>query len=167
MAFRLQAFLNLAAEITSPLDLTTPTASLKTSRQLPLSGGTGAGQADMIFSDRRTIAASATDSLDLAGSLPGPFGGTLAFARIKALAVLPATGNTNNVLVQRPATNGVPLFSAVSTNLPVPPGGAFFWFAPSATGVAVTAGTGDLIDIVNGGAGTPVTYDIVIVGASA
>lgn len=167
MAFRLQALLDLAAEITSPLDLTTPSAPLDVARQLSLAQGTGLGQADMIFSDQRTIAPSATDSLDLAASLAGPFGGTLTFARLKALLVLPSTGNTNNVLVQRPATNGVPLFSAVSTNMAVPPGGAFFWFAPSAAGVVVTPGTGDLIDMVNSGAGTSVTYDIVIVGASA
>jgi len=31
----------------------------------------------------------------------------------------------------------------------------------------VTASTGDILEIANGGGGTSVTYDIVIVGASA
>ncbi|MGP4092928.1 hypothetical protein [Nonomuraea sp. KM90] len=167
MAFRLQSFFELEAELTSPLDLTTPTAALRVARQFALAQGTGVGQADLMWSDQRTVAASATDTVDLAGSLSAPLGGTLTFLRIKMLAVFPAPGNTNNLLVQRPATNGVPLFSAVSANMPVPPGGAFLWYAPSAAGVAVTAGTGDLIDFVNAAAGTPVTYDVVIVGASA
>lgn len=167
MAFRLQSFFELEAEITNPLDLTTASAPLKVARQLILAQGTGAGQADMIWSDQRTIAASATDALDLAGVLTAPLGGTLTFARIKMLVVLASSGNTNNLLVQRPATNGVPLFSAVSTNMPIPPGGAFVWYAPSAAGVVVTPTSGDLIDFVNGGAGTSVIYDVIVVGASA
>ena len=36
--------------------------------------------------------------------------------------------------------------------------------APGAAGYAVTAGTGDILKVANSGAGTGVTYDIVIVG---
>ena len=69
--------------------------------------------------------------------------------------------------VTRPASNGVPLFLAASDGLDVKPGGCFLWLAPDATGVAVTAGTGDLINIANSSSGTSVTYDVVIIGASA
>ncbi|MFD9949820.1 hypothetical protein ACFWYW_55875 [Nonomuraea sp. NPDC059023] len=166
MAFRLTSLFTLEAEITSPLDLTTPTSALAVARQLALAEGAGAGQANMIWSDTRTINASATDSLDLAGSLVGPLGGTLTFARIKMLVVAAAAGNTNNVLITRPASNAVPLLSAAA-NIPVHPGGLFVWYAPSAAGVVVTAGTGDLLDLVNSAGGTSVTCDVVIVGANA
>ena len=69
--------------------------------------------------------------------------------------------------VIRPASNGVPLFLAAGDGLPVKPGGAFLWVAPDATGVAVTASTGDLLTITNSGAGSAVTYYIVVLGASA
>jgi len=39
--------------------------------------------------------------------------------------------------------------------------------AADATGYAVTATTADLLKIANSGAGTSVTYDIHIIGASA
>ena len=153
--------------MTSPLDLSTPTNLVRLARQMNLAQGAGAAQADMIWSDQRTIAASGTDALDLAGSLAGPFGGTLTFARIKMLLVVAAAGNTNNVNIVMPGSNGVPLFLAASDGIAVKPAGLFLWYDPSAAGVAVTAGTGDLLNIVNSGGGTGVTYDIHIVGASS
>lgn len=167
MAFRLQSFFELDAELTSPLDLTTPTAALSIARQLVLAQGTGAGQADMIWSDTVTIAISGTQAVDLAGTLAGPLGGTLTFAKIKMIVVAAATTNTNNVNVVSDATNGPLLFLAKGDGIAVKPGGLFVWFDPSAAGVPITAGSADLINLVNSGAGSTVTADVVIVGASA
>lgn len=167
MAFNFRANWQLDSELTSPLDLSTPTSVLRLARQIAFSEGAGAGAANMIWHDQRTIAASATDSIDLAGSLAGPFGTTLTFARIKMLLVLAATGNTNNVNVVRDGSAGVPLFLATGDGIPVKPGGMFWWYDPSAAGVAVTATTADLINLVNSSSGTSVTADIVIVGASS
>lgn len=168
MALTTRITLNLVALLTSALDLSTPSDNLNNRTELELTNGTGLGQADVVWSDRRTIAASATDSLDLAGGLTGPLAGVPStFARIKGLLVKASSTNVNNVVVSRPAVNGVPLFSAAGDAVPVPPGGVLLWVGPTAAGIAVTAGTGDLLDIVNGGAGSTVTYDIVIIGASA
>ncbi|AQZ67638.1 unnamed protein product [[Actinomadura] parvosata subsp. kistnae] len=167
MAFSFRAGWQLESELTSPLDLSTPSSVIKLARQIAFSEGAGAGAANMIWSDRRTVAASATDAIDLAGSLTGPFGTTLTFARIKMLLVLAASGNTNNVNVVMPASNGAPLFLAAGDGIGVKPGGMFWWYDPSAAGVVVTGGTGDLLNLVNSGAGTSVTYDVVIVGASS
>jgi hypothetical protein len=152
---------------TSPLDLSTPVNPLEYVKRIRLTSGTGLSAADMEFADTRTLAASGTEDLDLAGSLSGAFGTTLTFARIKGLIVAAADANTNNVVVSRPASNGVPLFTAASDAIPVLPGGCFAWFAPNAAGIAVTAGTGDLITITNSSSGTAVTYDVIIIGASA
>lgn len=152
---------------TSALDLVTASAPVDFAERVTLTSGTGANQADRVFSDTRTLAASATEDLDLAGSLTGALGGSVVFARMKALIVRAADGNTNNVNVIRPASNGVPLFLAASDGIPVKPGGSFVWIAPDATGIAVTAATGDLITFTNSGSGTSVTYDVIIIGASA
>jgi hypothetical protein len=167
MAFRLQSFFELEAEITNPLDLTTVSAPLAMARQLILAQGTGAGQADMIWSDSFTIPISGTQAVDLAGTLVGPFGTTLTFARIKMVIVAAALGNTNNVNVVSDATNGPLLFLAKGDGIPVKPGGMFMSFDPSATGTVITASTADLINLVNSAAGSTVTCDVVVVGASA
>lgn len=167
MALTTKITTKVSARHTSTLDLTTATAPLSLERVLSWPSGTGADQADRIWHDRRTIAASGTENLDLAGSLVDAFGATITFARIKAVLIAAASGNTNNVNVIREATNGVPLFLAAGDGIPVHPGGTFMWVAPGATGVVVTASTGDLLSITNSGAGTSVTYDVVILGASA
>ena len=94
---------------------------------------------------------------------------TLTFARIKAIHISAAAGNTNNVQVTRPASNGVPWLMAAGDGIALRPGAAMTWSSGSAdaTGVAVTAGTGDLITITNSAGTTGVTYNVVIVGCSA
>lgn len=91
----------------------------------------------------------------------------MTFARIKALGVYAAIANTNNVNVTRPASNGVPLFIAAGDGVAVRPGGMLVMIAPDVTGYLVTAATGDLITFTNSSGTTGVTYDVVIIGASA
>jgi hypothetical protein len=155
------------SDLSSALDLVTVVSPIDISDQLDLASGTGAGQADMQWSDRRTLAASATEDLDLAGSLTGPFGTTLTFARIKAVYVKASTGNTNAVQVTRPASNGAVLFMAAGDGISLAAGERFAWWSPTAAGKAVTAATGDLLTFTNSSSGTGVTYDIVVIGASA
>ena len=151
---------------TSALDLGTATFPLSLLQSISLSDGTGANEADRIFTDTRTLAASATEDLDLSGSLTNAFG-TVTFARIKAVLITASSANTNNVQVTRPASNGVPLFIAAGDGIAVLPGGMFLWACSDATGVAVTASTGDLLTLTNSAGSTSVTYSIVVIGASA
>jgi hypothetical protein len=79
-----------------------------------------------------------------------------------------AAGNTNAVAVGGAASNGFVGWVADATDkINVRPGGVFGLFAPDSAGYPVTAGTADLLRIGNGGAGSSVTYDIIIIGASA
>jgi hypothetical protein len=160
----IQAKIN--ASHTNVLDLGTATFPLSLLQSLSLSDGTGASQADRIFSDTRTIAASGSENLDLAGSLTNAYG-TVTFARIKAILIVADSGNTNDVNFTRPSSNGVPLFLAASDGIPIRPGGMFLWACSDATGIAVTASTGDLLTLANSSSGSSVTYSIVIIGASA
>jgi hypothetical protein len=167
MALTTNLRLSLEAVLTDPVDLSTPDDTLDFDAVIRLATGTGAGQADRMWHDRRTLAASATENLDLAGVLVNGLGDTQTFARLKAVVVRAAAANTNNVNVIREATNGVPLLLAAGDGVPVHPDGLFVWVAPGAAGVVVTPSTGDLITFTNSGAGTSVTYDVVLIGASA
>lgn len=157
----------VTGRLTGTADLGTPVQPFSLSASYPFTSGTAAGQADRVFADTRTLGISATEDLDLAGVLLDAFGAAITFVKIKAIIIKAAAGNTNNVNLSRPSgATGVPLFLAVSDGIVIPPGYTFAWFG-SAAGITVTPTTGDLITLTNGGAGTGVTYDIVIIGASA
>lgn len=161
--------LAVAASLRSALDLGTAVAPTSLNMSVNFADGVAAGQANRIFADTRTLAASATEDLDLAGALADGLGGVAAFARVKALVVHADEDNTNNVLVGRATSNGLStLFGAAGAAILRP--GAFLAVAvgdEDAIGYAVTAGTGDLLTIANSGAGSSVSYDIVVIGASA
>lgn len=129
------------------------------------SNGTGANQANMVFTDQRTLSASGTEDLDLAGGLTDAFGNTITFTSIKGIFIYAATGNTNDVLVGGAASNQfIEWVSNASDVIVVKPGGFFGLCNPAANGYAVTASTGDLLKVANSSSGTSVTYDIIIVG---
>lgn len=145
-------------------DLGTPKIDISVSKVIDLLPGTDAvNKANLLFSDTRTLAASATENLDLSGLLVDAFGATFTAAEILAIFVSAAAANTNNVQISVPATNGFfGPFLAAGDGVAVKKG-EWQLFA-SGTGWAVTAGTGDLLTVTNSGAGTAVTYDVVIVG---
>lgn len=160
--------LRLQATMTSALDLVTASAPLDITKRISLATGTGAGQADLMWQDRRTLAASATEDLDLVGQLTGTLGGTLTLVKLKGILIQAAAGNTNAVRVTRPATNGVPWLLAAADGFDLGPGALALFVAPAAAGLAtVTAATGDLITVTNSSSGTSVTYDVVLIGTSA
>ena len=136
--------------------------------EITLTPGTSSGNADLIFMDTRTLAASATENLDLAGgALADPLGATLTFVTIKAIYVKAASANTNNVVVGGAGSNTLlGIFSDATDKILVKPGGVFMWVAP-ATGATVTTLTGDILLVANSSSGSSVTYDIVIIGTSA
>lgn len=133
-----------------------------------LESGAGAGKADRIFADTRTLAASATETLDLAGSLTDAYGTTTSFARVKFILVSAAAANTNSVIVGANASaDWVGLLNAAGT-ITLRPGATFAAMSGSAdaTGMVVTATTADLIKVANSAGSTSVTYDVIIVGNS-
>lgn len=128
--------------------------------------GTGIGFADKMFSDQRTLAASATENLDLAGVLADPLGATLTFVHVKTIYFHASSANTNNVCVGGAASNTfVGPFADATDIVCVPPGGVALFSTPGA-GWTVTASTGDILKVANSSSGTGVTYDVVIIGTS-
>lgn len=144
-------------------DLGTPQLPIDIEKIIEFSAGTAAiGQANILFQDTRTLAASGSEDLDVAGALTDAFGASIAAAEVVAIYIGAAQGNTNDVQVTRPASNGVPAFLAAGDGLAIGPGDAFLF--TNRKGIAVTAATADLIHIANSGGTTGVTYDVVIIG---
>lgn len=130
------------------------------------SPGTGAGKADLAFADRRTLTASSTENLDLAGALTDPLGAALTFGHVKAIYVVAKSTNTNNVVVGGAASNGFAgPFGGTTPTVSIPPGG-FLLLAHPGAGWTVTPTTGDLLKVANSAAGTSVQYDVIIIGTS-
>jgi len=158
-----------SGELTSALDLGTGRTPQTLARKMVLGSGTGAGKADRIWSDRRTLAASATEDLDLAGVLTDAFGSAITFARIKGLVIAAADANVNNVIVGAAAGSPWSTLLGATHTLTLRPG-AFVAVGTGlldAVGYAVTAGTGDLLKVANSAGSSSVTYDIEIIGVSA
>jgi hypothetical protein len=106
-----------------------------------------------IVYDTRTLAASASEDLDLAGAFAN-------FTKVHAIYVFATSANTNNVVVGGASANSfVAPFTGTVT---VGPGGENL--VTSKAGWTVTAGTGDLLKIANSNSGSAVTYDIVVAG---
>lgn len=152
-----------------PISGATPNLQLSYPIALGLGSGTGAGQADKLWtSGARTLAASTTEDLDLAGTLLDALGGTVTLARVKGIVIAAAAANTNDVVVGGAASNGfISWVGSATDKVKVKPGGFLALFAPDAIAYAVTGGTADLLRVGNGGAGTSVTYDITVIGSSA
>ena len=126
-------------------------------------GNATTSQTDVLFSDTRTLTASSSENLDLRGSLVDALGATINAAEITAIYVQAVAGNTNDVVVGGATSNAfVGPFGASAHTIAVQPGDCFL--ATSKKGWTVTAGTGDLLKIANSGAGTSVTYNIIILG---
>jgi hypothetical protein len=157
---------SVSGTLSDVLALVTAQAPLSQKATIDLANGTGAGQADVIWSDQRTLTTGASEDLDFAGgALTDAFGAAVAPARIKVVYLYAASGNTTNLTIAGDA-NGVPLFDDPTDTVTLKPSGVLLLADPGGTGYVVTADTGDILQVTNG-AGASATYDIVIIGASS
>lgn len=160
--------MRLLSTVTRDIDLQSGRSPLEFKQGYSIPHGTGAGQADLLWTDRRTILASQNDDLDLAGTFTDIYGQAVVFARVKAILVVADAGNANNVVIGNAASNQfLGPFGAAAHTYSVKPGDAFSGTALGATAWPVTAGSADILRIANSGAGTSVIYDIALLGASA
>lgn len=155
------------------LDLSTPEDIVKKTATVSYAFGTGAGKADQMWHDQRTLAASGTEDLDLAGALTNSFGGTVTFAKIKAIIILNSsdeqgTPTDASLAVGGAAANQFINWVANSSDIVnIPAGGFLALCCDDANGFVVTAGTGDLLKILNSDAVDAARFDIFIIGESA
>lgn len=150
--------------LTNSSDLGTDTSVINYSKSYGITNGTAADNANMIWSDTRTLNASTAEDLDLAGGLTNAFGTTVTFTKITGIIISAAAANTNLVLVGGDANGFVNWVASATDIIKVRPGGTFALYSNDATGYAVTGGTGDVLQIENSSSGTSVTYDIILIG---
>ncbi|WLB43020.1 hypothetical protein QIH93_20960 [Bradyrhizobium ottawaense] len=130
-----------------------------------LGSGTGYGKADIAFMDTRTLAASTSENLDLAGALLDAFGATINAAKVKAIMIENPETSTSTLTLGAAATNTFNgPFSGAAHSIDLKPGDRALFV--SRTGWTVTPATGDLLKVANG-AGGSVNYNIEIIAASA
>lgn len=155
--------LSIKAQQVGTADLGSPRMTIDPiSEVLQLVAGTAAvNQANILFSDTRTLAASATEDLDLAGVLADAFGATIAAAEIVAIFIKAAAGNTNSVVVGAATAPFAGPLGAAGTYT-IKPGE--YYLAVSESGWAVGAGATDDLKILNSGGTTGIDYSIVILG---
>lgn len=128
--------------------------------------GTGTNAVDKKWCDRRTIAASGADTLDLAGVQTNEYGAVVTFVKVKSIAVKADSGNTNDVWLGGAAANRFNTFLKDSSVVVVRPG-YMVAVAGRLTGYAVTAATGDRLLVKNSSGTTGVTYSICVAGTSS
>ncbi len=127
--------------------------------------GVGADQADLLWSDKRTLASGANEDIDVAGSLASLFGAAV-FAKVKAIVVVSFANNTTNLTVIRQAPTGLPFLLADADGFILGPGDMFLITRRGAAGIAVAAGADDVINIANA-AGNSADYYILVLGTAS
>jgi len=151
--------LQLIAAETSSLDLATTVRSTTVFQSILFTDGTGANQAEIVWSDSRTIAADDSDTLELANLSDDR--GTVAMTAVKAIYVR----NTGTVAIRWGGGDwgSAPLDDPESSALVIPAGGLCLLTRPSADGWNVPSG-GDDIVFGNESESIEAAYDIVLIG---
>lgn len=155
----------ITAQFLATLGALTTSAQLANRAPIAFADGTGLGKVAKMHVSTRTLAASASETLDLAGgTLTDPQGQVVTFTKIKVLHVRPSASNPGTVIVGGTPANGfLGWFGSAANQIAIPPGGVLLIVDPN-TGWTVTAGTGDLLKIANGSGSASATYDIEIFG---
>ena len=127
--------------------------------------GTGNGQADKVFHERRTLAAEAYKTYAFASHMtPVRLNETISFATVKAI-IIHSTLAANKELTLGGIVGAafVEWVGDASDLVKIQPGGLFVLTAPN-TGYATT-GADELL--ITNAAGGSSTYDIIVIGTSA
>ncbi len=170
--------LNVSAALQKALDLNTMKGPVTFAKELALTFGTGALKADQVFADRRILAASGQEDLDLAGTLLNAVGGTVNFANIKAIVIINRSDETTTSpehtatdasikVGGASATEFLGPFEAAGDQINIPAGGSFMITCPDDTGWVVTADTADLFAVENNDGVDEAMYDVILIGESA
>jgi hypothetical protein len=155
----------ISAGLSNPQNLTSGIKKLAAEFAWSFTTGSGNDQIQEEWDDYRQLAASASENLDLAGSLLDVFGNKISFTAIKAILIIADSANTNDVLVGGAASNTFLFLGDPTDIVKVRPGGCALFIARN-SGFTVTAATGDILKVANGGSGTPVSYKIYLAGTA-
>lgn len=145
-------------------DFANVTQSVQRTFSKTLTVGTGADQADQVFSDQRTLAGTANETLDLQ-SLTNSLGVAVVFTKVKLLYIEVVSTNSDSTI-----TVGASGSSAFNTpfsgddtfSIDIGPGGVAMFCRTDSTAYAVSGTVKDL-KVLNNSASS-LTYNIIIAG---
>ena len=156
--------LNISGGLTGVTDITGSTTSFNLNQAWSNSftDGSGANQANKLYCKH----AATTTTVDLDSTLTLCDGTTGAFSRIAGVYIKPATSNSaaitlggDWILTKYLIPGGDTL---ANVTIPINKSGLWAFTAPDATGVAVTASTGDQLTLTVSGSDA---FDLVIIGS--
>lgn len=153
----------IQTQYTGSAGLGTSTETLNLDYGISLTSGTGANQADVVYSASRSLADDANEVLDFyaSGTLTDAFGTALTIETLKLLIV--SNTSTDASLLIGGGAVAVTLFDDITDIVTIPPGGKFMISAPDATGVDIT--TNKDLNLLHGGQGTSaLVYKIIAIG---
>jgi len=162
MALNAQILLSILAHETANGDISQTLRATPATYALPLSDGTGANQAQVVWSDSRTATTivGAGDILDLQALSDDR--GTVSFTAIKAMYLR----NTGSEEIQWNDSNGSAWLSFLGqpndSEVRFPAGGAMLITAPGASGFAVSNLSRTLRFVVDSAGSS--TYEIILIG---
>lgn len=152
--------------LTRTVDFGTSKLPITIGADTTVASGTSAGACDTVYAlEAEVIAASGTLDIDLSAALTDPLGGAAVFAKVDAIILKASLSNTNNIHIGGDSAGIGTLFGNVADYIVVKPGGMIaIWGGGS--GYAITATTGDILQIANGSSGSGVTFDLLVLGRS-
>jgi hypothetical protein len=166
MALTTEVSARVKASLVTSLDLKSARSDLDLTISMLLASGVAIDQADEIWDDERSLATGANEDLDFAGILTNAFGQTVTLVKLKLLIFIAGSTNTTNLTIGPKSSNGLPFLAGTTPTFVLKPKGVFLLFDPSLAGITVTAGTGDLINVLNS-AGATATYRVIAVGTKS
>lgn len=156
----------LVCDLQRQRDLAPVSALINAVFQKSLADGTGANQANAVASKQYTLAASATQVVDLGtGGLTDDVGNALSFTAVKAILVKPSLAA--GVQLEPNGTEGfADWVKAAGDGVKIAAGGCFLLAAPDGAGLSVSNNVDDKLLLTNLSGSVSAVVDVVIVGVA-
>jgi hypothetical protein len=163
MPLNAQILLSVLAHETTNGDISRTLRATPATYALALTDGTGASQAQVVWSDAGTIPTSSSGEIDLTALADDR--GTIAMTSIKAIVFKNVSAQAPMSLIQ-PQALAWDAGPYGAGEISIPPGGMAMFVSPTAGGWPVAAGA-SLIDVANTaafGSGLVASYEIILIG---
>jgi hypothetical protein len=159
---------SLTGTTSATRDLGTATVSESLSYTQRITDGDAANKAEKVWGDTRSLAASTSEELDLAGGLTDGLGNTVTLNRLICLGIKASTANGSTITLGGSASNAWETWTAdAGSTIKLRPGGSIALIGPDATGYAIGAGATDLLQIGNDDTSATASYSIFVMGSEA
>lgn len=151
---------NLFMEYLGAAEIGTPKLVLSRFSPISWTFGTGVSQVNVLFQDLARSTDNTGETLDLTTGLEDCFGNALTMTALKFIYVK----NTHTTLILSlfgNAANDLLIMDGTTDAVQIPAGGEFYWSAPTAAGIVVTANKNLFVQCTTA---ATITYDLIMGG---